>query len=65
VIFGIGWGLAGICPGPALVATASGTWATAPFVIAMLAGMFGLRVWRACSHRLHARSTIFRPHPSG
>ena len=39
VTFGIGWGLAGICPGPALVALASGSWKAALFVLAMLAGM--------------------------
>jgi uncharacterized membrane protein YedE/YeeE len=38
-IFGAGWGLAGYCPGPALVSTASGTIPILVFVIAMLAGM--------------------------
>ena len=39
VLFGIGWGIAGFCPGPALVALASGSGAAGPFVVAMLAGM--------------------------
>lgn len=39
VLFGIGWGLAGFCPGPALVAFGSGGVAPTVFVIAMLAGM--------------------------
>jgi len=39
VLFGIGWGIAGFCPGPALVALASGSGAAGLFVIAMLAGM--------------------------
>lgn len=39
VAFGIGWGLAGICPGPALVAVGMGVPKAAIFVIAMLAGM--------------------------
>jgi uncharacterized membrane protein YedE/YeeE len=39
VLFGIGWGLAGFCPGPALVALASGWGDAAIFVAAMLAGM--------------------------
>ena len=39
VLFGIGWGIAGFCPGPALVALASGSGAAALFVVAMLAGM--------------------------
>jgi uncharacterized protein len=39
VIFGIGWGLAGFCPGPALVASAAGEIKAALFVLAMLVGM--------------------------
>jgi uncharacterized membrane protein YedE/YeeE len=39
-LFGIGWGLAGFCPGPALVAAASGQAKALLFVIAMAAGMF-------------------------
>jgi uncharacterized protein len=37
--FGIGWGLAGICPGPALVLLGAGSVKGLAFVIAMLAGM--------------------------
>lgn len=37
--FGIGWGLAGFCPGPALVALGAGLAPAAIFVAAMLAGM--------------------------
>lgn len=39
-LFGMGWGLAGICPGPALVALASGAPQAAVFVVAMLVGMW-------------------------
>ena len=39
VVFGIGWGLAGFCPGPALVSFASGEAKAAVFVAAMLGGM--------------------------
>lgn len=39
VVFGIGWGLAGFCPGPALVAFGAGYDKAAVFVVAMLAGM--------------------------
>ena len=39
VVFGIGWGLAGFCPGPALVALGTGHVKAFIFVIAMLAGM--------------------------
>ncbi len=38
-LFGIGWGLAGYCPGPALVALGSGTLPALGFVAAMLVGM--------------------------
>jgi len=39
IAFGIGWGLAGFCPGPALVAIGAGQAKALVFVGAMLAGM--------------------------
>lgn len=39
MIFGIGWGIAGICPGPALVLVGGGVFKGVIFVIAMIAGM--------------------------
>jgi uncharacterized protein len=39
LLFGIGWGLAGLCPGPALVVLGLGDAKAAGFVAAMLAGM--------------------------
>lgn len=38
-LFGIGWGLAGLCPGPAIATLALSPVAVLPFVGAMLAGM--------------------------
>jgi uncharacterized membrane protein YedE/YeeE len=38
-LFGIGWGVSGYCPGPAVVALASGALGPLVFVIAMVAGM--------------------------
>lgn len=38
-IFGVGWGLAGFCPGPALSALALGLMPVVLFVGAMIAGM--------------------------
>ena len=39
LLFGIGWGLAGFCPGPGLVSLASGELKALVFVAAMVAGM--------------------------
>ena len=39
LLFGVGWGLAGFCPGPALVALGLGQAKAVVFVVAMLAGM--------------------------
>jgi uncharacterized membrane protein YedE/YeeE len=39
LVFGVGWGLAGFCPGPAVVAAGAGHWQAWLFVAAMLAGM--------------------------
>ena len=38
-LFGVGWGLAGYCPGPAVVSLVSGARGSIVFVAAMLAGM--------------------------
>lgn len=48
LFFGIGWGLAGFCPGPAIVAFGSGRAEPALFVLAMLVGMamHEYRPWR-------------------
>ena len=49
--FGVGWGLAGFCPGPALVALGAGFSKAWGFVAAMLAGMavFELIRWSSAS----------------
>ncbi|BES71256.1 hypothetical protein RE428_22740 [Marinobacter nanhaiticus D15-8W] len=39
LLFGVGWGLAGFCPGPALVALGAGKAEAAIFVVAMVVGM--------------------------
>ena len=39
VMFGVGWGLAGFCPGPAFVALGAGHGKALVFIAAMLAGM--------------------------
>src|SRR3954469_16976244 len=42
-IFGIGWGLVGLCPGPALTILPLGRWQAFVFGAAMLAGMVAFR----------------------
>jgi uncharacterized protein len=44
ILFGIGWGLVGYCPGPALASVLLGNPATLLFVASMLAGMAGYGV---------------------
>ncbi len=53
IIFGAGWGIAGFCPGPAIVSVGSGHAKAAVFVIAMLTGMW------ICEHffSAHKKST--------
>jgi uncharacterized protein len=43
-LFGIGWGLVGFCPGPAISGLVMGTWQPWLFVAAMLGGMWLDRV---------------------
>jgi uncharacterized membrane protein YedE/YeeE len=52
-IFGIGWGLVGYCPGPAVTALAFGRVETLVFVAAMIAGMV--------AHRLFASALLGTP----
>jgi uncharacterized membrane protein YedE/YeeE len=56
-LFGIGWGLGGLCPGPALVAGAGGVPTAAAFVGAMTIGMLiEHALSRAVAHRAHRAS---------
>jgi uncharacterized protein len=43
-LFGVGWGLVGFCPGPAIAGLVFGAWQPWLFVMAMLAGMWVHRV---------------------
>ena len=43
-LFGIGWGIAGLCPGPGIAALVIEPTAAAIFVAAMLAGMAAMRI---------------------
>lgn len=44
LLFGIGWGLVGLCPGPALVVLGMGAPKALGFVAAMLAGMAAFEI---------------------
>jgi uncharacterized membrane protein YedE/YeeE len=45
-LFGTGWGLAGLCPGPAIANLATLSPMVLLFVAAMIAGMVGRDLWR-------------------
>ena len=47
VLFGIGWGLVGLCPGPAIANLASLSVAVVAFVVAMALGMLAFDQWQA------------------
>jgi uncharacterized membrane protein YedE/YeeE len=45
-LFGIGWGLVGLCPGPAIANLATGAPDVIVFVVAMAIGMLAYDVWQ-------------------
>jgi len=51
LLFGVGWGVAGFCPGPALTALGMGNAKAAVFTVAMLAGML---IFEGLERRRHA-----------
>jgi uncharacterized protein len=50
LLFGAGWGLGGLCPGPALVSMADGQSKAVLFVAAMLVGMLGFELMDRLVH---------------
>lgn len=46
-LFGIGWGLAGICPGPGITLLGSGMFEGVIFVLSMLAGMYAFQIYQS------------------
>ncbi len=54
LLFGAGWGLGGLCPGPALTSLATGATEVVTFVAAMLGGMFLFRVYEGALARRRA-----------
>lgn len=50
LLFGIGWGIAGICPGPAIVDLGTANSKVIVFFVAMLVGMYGFSLVSKDSH---------------
>jgi uncharacterized membrane protein YedE/YeeE len=48
-LFGVGWGMVGLCPGPALAALTLGIPSVIIFTLSMLVGMAGYEIWRGQS----------------
>jgi hypothetical protein len=44
-VFGVGWGLSGVCPGPAIAGLGVGNWALGWAVVGLLAGAWLQGVW--------------------
>ena len=55
VVFGVGWGLAGFCPGPGIVSMFSGQAQGTLFVLAMVAGMLLFEAADRLIHQPRAR----------
>lgn len=59
-VFGVGWGLSGYCPGPAIVSVSSvvdGSLAALTFTLAMVFGMAGFAVWERYKAAQHEVAT--------
>jgi uncharacterized membrane protein YedE/YeeE len=54
-LFGIGWGIAGFCPGPGLVSMAAGQPKAAVFVVAMFLGMV---IFEVAERHIHKPSAL-------
>jgi uncharacterized membrane protein YedE/YeeE len=56
-VFGVGWGLSGLCPGPAIENLVTRSPQIAVFVVAMAIGMTGVDAWRMREHRRITEAT--------
>ena len=63
LLFGVGWGLAGFCPGPAFVALGAGHAKALVFIAAMIAGMLVFEAIESTRIRLasHSAATSAQP----
>ena len=62
VLFGIGWGLVGLCPGPAIENLATGSVRVLVFVVAIVAGMLLQRAWQ---QRIQTQASMLATAPDG
>ncbi len=58
LLFGIGWGLAGICPGPAVVLLGAGSLKGVLFLVAMLVGMAIFELMETSRHLHHKKHKL-------
>jgi uncharacterized membrane protein YedE/YeeE len=65
-LFGVGWGLGGYCPGPAIVSSSGLAVETLTFTAAMLAGMYFVvsLQWRAVARQVGLAETSVSPSPA-
>ena len=63
-IFGVGWGLAGFCPGPALASLSLGLPGSFVFVATMLLGMVLARIVPGASARRDLKTEVGYGHPA-
>ena len=59
-LFGIGWGLVGLCPGPALESLATLSPGVVIFVVAMAAGMILHDIWQTSRSRVPRETGLAR-----
>lgn len=57
LVFGVGWGLAGYCPGPALTSIAQGGSKPLIFVVAMICGMAIFEIMERIQHRTNRKQS--------
>lgn len=55
-VFGVGWGLGGYCPGPAIASVGAGSLSALAFALAMFAGMAAVRAFDRASAERHDES---------
>jgi uncharacterized protein len=59
-LFGIGWGLGGLCPGPALTALTLAAPGTLAFIPAMVIGIAAARFWQSAATTTSATRTALK-----